>query len=103
MPEKIFFVFAALLLLQSIASLRDGFRFLRYFRSSLQRQPANFVPTVAVIIPVKGVDADLETNASNYLAQNYPGYQLIFVVSTDRDPAHALLRERLERFEHGED
>lgn len=98
MPEKIFFVFAAILALQSAASLRDGFRFLRYFRSSLQHKPANFTPAAAVIIPVKGVDAGLETNLASFLAQDYPGYQLIFAVATDRDPAHALLRERVRRF-----
>ncbi|MGE5325425.1 MAG: glycosyltransferase [Deltaproteobacteria bacterium] len=97
MPEKIFLVFAAILTLQSVASLRDGFRFLRYFRSSLQRKPANFTPAAAIIVPVKGVDPDLETNLASFLTQDYPGYQLIFAVSTDRDPAHALLRERVRR------
>ena len=99
MPERIFFVLAAILALQSIASLRDGFRFLRYFRSSLRQTPGNFTPSAAIIVPVKGIDADLETNIADYLAQDYPGYQLIFVVSSESDPAHALLRECVQRYQ----
>jgi ceramide glucosyltransferase len=99
LSEKIFFIFAALLVLQSVASLRDGFRFLRYLRSSLRREPGNYAPTAAVIIPVKGVDPGLEANISKHLAQDYPGYQLVFVVASERDPAYAVLQERLNQFQ----
>ncbi len=99
MPEKIFFIFSALLLLQSAAALRDGFRFLRYFRASLRRAPEGYSPTAAVIIPVKGVDPGMETNLSKYLQQDYPRYQLILVVASDRDPARAMLDRLAARIE----
>jgi ceramide glucosyltransferase len=94
LAEKIFLIFAALLLVQSIASLRDGFRFLRLVRESRRRNPGEFTPSAAIIIPVKGVDADLESNLARYLGQDYPDYQVIFVVASERDPAHGWLRAR---------
>jgi ceramide glucosyltransferase len=97
--EKIFLAFAALLALQSIAALRDGFRFLRFVRSSLRRTPGNFAPPAAVIIPVKGVDPGFESNVSQYLKQDYPEYQLTFVVASENDPAHSVLRDSLTQFQ----
>lgn len=95
LPEKWFLVFAALLAIQSVASLRDGFRFLRFVRAAFRRKPGNFSPAAAVIIPVKGMDANIESNLTQYLTQDYPCYQLIFVVASERDPAHAALAARL--------
>lgn len=97
LPERFFLIFAVLLAVQSAASLRDGLRFLRFVRASRRREPGNFTPFAAVIIPVKGVDPGIEFNLSRYLAQDYPSYQLIFVVASERDPAHALLSARLKQ------
>jgi ceramide glucosyltransferase len=92
LPEKIFLFFAVLLAIQSIASLRDGFRFRRFVRAARNRPPGDFAPPAAVIVPVKGLDAGIELNIASYLAQDYPHYQMIFVVASERDPAHAWLR-----------
>lgn len=97
LPEKFFLVLAALLALQSLASLRDGFRFLSYLRSSLRRGPGNFAPLAAVIIPVKGIDPGFDSNLVEYLQQDYPNYQLILVVASERDPAFALLQASSKR------
>ena len=99
LPEKIFLIFAVLLAIQSIASLRDGFRFLRFVRASLSREPENFTPSAAVIIPVKGVDEGVEGNLARYVSQEYPHYQVIFVVASERDPAHALVHSLLSNVE----
>jgi ceramide glucosyltransferase len=100
LPEKIFFIFATLLFLQSVASLRDGFRFLRYFRASLRGEPGNYAPLASVIVPVKGIEPGLELNLSKYLEQDYPAYQLIFVVAEERDPAFALLKQLATKFQN---
>jgi ceramide glucosyltransferase len=92
---RIFLVLAVLLLIQSVASLRDGYRFLRFVRSSRRRPPGAFTPSAAVIIPLKGVDEGLDANLAEYLTQDYPRYQLIFVVAEEVDPAHAFLAARL--------
>jgi ceramide glucosyltransferase len=99
LPEKIFLIFAALLAIQSVASLRDGFRFLRFVRAGLRRAPGDFTPSAAVIIPVKGLDPGIESNLARHLAQDYPNYQVIFVVASDEDPAHALLAALLKKLE----
>jgi len=91
----IFWVLALLLFLQSAVSLRGGFRFLRFVRESWRKPPGNFTPPAAVIIPAKGVDADFETNLSQYLAQDYPWYQIVFVVASPSDPAYAVLAAKL--------
>ncbi len=91
----VFWVLALLLFLQSAVSLREGFRFLRFVRASWRKPPGSFAPPTAVIIPAKGVDADFETNLSQYLAQDYPWYQIVFVVASRSDPAHAALAARL--------
>ncbi|MGH9403062.1 MAG: glycosyltransferase [Terriglobia bacterium] len=92
-----FFILAILLLLQSILSLRSGFQFLRFLRKSLRLTPAPYHPQAAVIIPCKGRDEDLERNATQFLAQDYPSCQVIFVVATESDPAYAFLASLIEQ------
>ncbi len=89
-------ILALVLLAQSVVSLHDGFRFLRYVRLSRQQRRGDYHPLAAVIIPFKGVDADFDVNLSRFLSQDYPSAQMIFVVASERDPAHALLSARLE-------
>lgn len=91
----IFAVFAALLLVQSVASLRGGYRFLRFVRASRQRPRGTFTPPAAVIIPIKGWDEGLDTNLAEYWSQDYARYQLVFVVAEESDPAHAHLQAQL--------
>jgi len=92
----VFLGLAALLLLQSVWALLDGYRFLHYVRRSRQAPLEPFTPPAAVIIPCKGVDADFERHLAAYLAQDYPQYQLIFAVASETDPAYRALRDRLE-------
>jgi len=97
LPVEIFRFLAALLGIQSIVSLRDGYRFLRYLRWSRAQPPGDFTPFVSLIIPCKGVDPDFELNLTSFLTQDYPNYQLILVVASKRDPAHAVLLALLEK------
>ncbi len=90
-PFQIFLIFAALLLAQSAVSLRDGFRYLRYLRRSRSWPPGDFAPRAALIIPVKGIPQDLEVNVAAFLQQDYPRYDLTFVVEDQRDPAFSRL------------
>ncbi len=93
-----FLVLAAALLAQSAWSLRDGYRFFAYLARSLRAAPLGFHPAAAVIVPVRGVDAELERNVDALLAQDYPEYQLIFAVALESDPACAYLAERISRY-----
>jgi ceramide glucosyltransferase len=91
----IFLFLGLLLLAQSVNSLRDGFRFIRYVRRSLGRAPAEFTPRTAVIIPIKGADQETEGNIGRFLAQRYPRYHMILVVEDENDPAYSMLNDLL--------
>lgn len=95
LPIKIFLILAALLALQSFISLRNGYGFARYVRSSRRQPPGNYLPPAAVIIPLKGVGTGCELNLSSFLAQDYPRYQVVFVVASEKDPAYNLIALRL--------
>jgi len=87
----IFIILGILLLAQSAKSLRDGFSYLRYMRRCRAQDPGDYTPPAAVVIPVTGADASLETNIAAFMAQDYPQYQLVLVVCDERDPAYATL------------
>jgi cellulose synthase/poly-beta-1,6-N-acetylglucosamine synthase-like glycosyltransferase len=94
---KAFLVLGALLALQSIVALRDGYRFLRFVRKARREPPGSYRPFAALIIPCKGIDADFDANLRCFLAQEYPSYQVIFVVASESDPACEYLRDVLKQ------
>ena len=49
-----------------------------------------------MVIPCKGVDAGFDANLDRFLNQDYPDYQVVFVVATAGDLAYQKLHERLE-------
>jgi ceramide glucosyltransferase len=93
---RIFAVLAALLTLQSVLSLKDGYRFLRLLRRSLRRQPGHYAPPAVLIVPCKGIDPDFDAHVARFLTQDYPDYEAIFVVAVGRDEAHARLARLLD-------
>jgi ceramide glucosyltransferase len=88
---KFFFIPAVLLLIQSGWSLLGGLRFLRFIHKAQTRACGAYQPRVALIIPCKGLDQSLKQNAVRFLNQDYPRYQLIFVVASERDSAYDYL------------
>ena len=93
---KVFIVAGALLVLQSVWSLFDGFRFLGMIRRRLIGPRGTESPSVAVVIPCKGVDAGFDANVDAFLNQDYPDYQVVFTVATATEPAYQKLKARLE-------
>ncbi|MDT7543496.1 MAG: hypothetical protein QOE33_3400 [Acidobacteriota bacterium] len=91
----LFYSFAALLLFQSLLSLRGGFRYLRFFRRELRRGPTDFTPFASVIVPCRGVDQGLRENVAALLQQDYPAYELIFVFDDARDPSSCIVEDAL--------
>ncbi|MFL6229497.1 MAG: glycosyltransferase [Pyrinomonadaceae bacterium] len=83
----LFYFFAALLLWQSLLSLRGGARYLSYFRRELARPPADYAPHASVFVPCRGVDQGLTENLSALFRQDYPAYELVFVADDENDPA----------------
>jgi ceramide glucosyltransferase len=97
----IFVILGILLLAQSANSLRNGFSFLRYVRRCRSQEIGDYAPQAAVIIPVTGADAALEANITAFMAQDYPQYQLVLVVSDEKDPAYATLNTLVKEAAQG--
>jgi cellulose synthase/poly-beta-1,6-N-acetylglucosamine synthase-like glycosyltransferase len=94
----LFYFFAALLLWQSLLSLRGGARYLTYFRRELSRAPADFAPRASVFVPCRGVDQGLRENLAALFRQDYPAYELIFVSDDADDPALKLVERAMFAF-----
>jgi cellulose synthase/poly-beta-1,6-N-acetylglucosamine synthase-like glycosyltransferase len=92
---KAFLVLGVLLVVQSAWALVDGYRFLRIVRRRRNQPLGNYTPTAAVLIPCKGVDRDFATSLERFLSQDYPHYQICFVVATASDPVYPRLQEQL--------
>jgi len=100
----LFLFLGAALIAQSAWSLHDGYRFLAYLQRSLRAAPRGFQPAAALIVPVRGLEPELDGNVNALLAQDYPDYQLIFAVARKSDPAYNWLMARCSQppgAEHG--
>ena len=84
-----------ILLIQSAWSLGDGFRFLHLVRRGRGRPRSSYTPRVGLVIPCKGTGAHFGENLERFLRQQYPDYQVVFVVASPSEPAYAFLQRRL--------
>ncbi len=86
-----FYLFAILLVFLGYKSLRGGIDWLNYFKSELSKPETNFTPFASIIAPCRGLDDDLFENLSALFKQNYPNYEIIFVVDDENDEAAKLI------------
>jgi ceramide glucosyltransferase len=89
----VFYALAALLVWLSAKSFVNGLDYLRYFKKELARSPAAFTPFVSVIVPCRGVDDGLAENLRTIVEQEYPEYEVVFVVDDINDPAVGAIEE----------
>jgi cellulose synthase/poly-beta-1,6-N-acetylglucosamine synthase-like glycosyltransferase len=89
----VFYLFAALLVCQSLASLAGGARYLKFFRRELARPLPDFAPFASVVVPCRGPDRGLRENVRALFRQDYPRYELLFVFDAEDDPALAVVEE----------
>lgn len=80
----LFYIFAILLIIQSLISLKQGFDYLSYFQKFSYKK--DFTPYVAIIAPCKGLDTSIEQYFKSLFEQDYPNYQITFVVESSLDP-----------------
>ncbi len=88
----IFYILASLLMYLSYKSFRGGINYLDYFHQELAKPASDFVPFATVIAPCKGLEEGLKENLGALLAQDYPKYEVIFVVDREDDPATDVIR-----------
>jgi ceramide glucosyltransferase len=88
-----FYLFAALLVCQSLSSLRGGARYLKFFQRELDRPLPDFTPFASVHVPCRGIDQGFRENINALFRQDYPRYELVFVFDDADDPALAVVEE----------
>ncbi len=81
----VFYFFAAVLVWLSFKSFRGGIEYLRFFRRELAKPPSEFTPFVSLVAPCRGLDDGLEQNLTALIEQDYPDYEVIFVVDDADD------------------
>jgi cellulose synthase/poly-beta-1,6-N-acetylglucosamine synthase-like glycosyltransferase len=86
------YILAVIAILQGIVTLLDGLRAARHMRTY---RPAGGTQSnrVVVFCPCKGTDPEFEKNIQSILNQDYPNYTAQFIVESEADPAHAILRQ----------
>ena len=89
----VFYFFAAVLVFLSWKSFRGGMDYLKFFKSELGKPPSGFAPFVSVIAPCRGLDEALEENLSALLRQDFPRYEVIFVVDSETDAAVSVINK----------
>lgn len=92
----VFCFFAVILTFFSYKSLRGGINYLNYFKQELNKPQSTYTPFVSIIAPCRGVDDDLEKNLSALFAQNYPNYEVIFVVDSENDKSTPIIQKLLD-------
>ncbi|HUQ33399.1 MAG TPA: glycosyltransferase, partial [Pyrinomonadaceae bacterium] len=94
----VFYFFAALLILQSVISLRGGFHYLSYIRREMETREPAFTPYASVIAPCRGLDQGLRENLAALFRQDYPSYEIIFVTDDAQDSSLSVIKSLRREF-----
>ena len=89
----VFYVLAALVVLQSLLSLRGGVRYFNFFRRESEAPRALYMPFASVFVPCRGLDQGLRLNLLALFRQHYPAYEIVFVSDSADDPALEIARQ----------
>ena len=93
----VFYFLAAVLIFLSYKSFRGGINYLEYFKQEISKPKSNYVPFASIIAPCRGIDEDLRENLSALFRQDYPNYEVIFVVDEKTDEAVKIIEELVEQ------
>jgi len=91
----VYYFFAAVLAYLSYRSFRGGIEYLSFFRESLASPRSDYFPFASVIVPCRGIDDGMDENLTAFMSQDYPGYEVIFVVDGPNDPAVTLINRAI--------
>src|SRR5215213_6377177 len=89
----VFYVFASLLVVQAAVSLRGGLRYLAYVRRELLKGESDFAPYASVIAPCRGLDQGLRENLAGLFRQDYPAYEIVFILDSATAPPLAVIAD----------
>lgn len=98
----IFYFLAAVLIFSSYKSFRGGISYLNFFRQESAKPQSNFIPFCSIIAPCRGVDEGLEENLNALFEQDFPRYEIIFVIDSGADAAVSIIENVRENFQRGD-
>src|SRR5215204_578521 len=86
-----FYILAALLVYNSYRSFRGGLEYLRYFKHELGKPLSDYAPFATIFAPCRGVDQGMLENFDALLRQEYPDYEVVFIVDEASDEATQII------------
>lgn len=89
----IFYFFAAIMVFFGYQSLRGGIDYLKFFQTELAKPTPNYTPFCSIIAPCRGLDSDLCHNLVALFTQDFPGYEIIFVLDSEDDAAFSVIEK----------
>jgi len=87
----VLYFFSAILIWFSYRSWRGGAAYLRFFRKELSMPESTYRPFATIFAPCRGLDDGLEENLAALFEQEYPDFEIIFIVDDSADPAAAVI------------
>ncbi len=93
----VFYFFAAASVFLGWKSLRSGIAYLEFFKREINKPKSSFAPFASIIAPCRGLDADLEANLSALFQQDFPRYEIVFVVGDQSDEAATVIKKLINR------
>ncbi len=75
-----------LALLANVLNLRQGLALGRGVRTGLRMAFGAYLPPVAILLPVRGLDEGFDENVRALLGQTYPWYRLVVIADRIDDP-----------------
>lgn len=95
----IYYIFSALILLVQFPILLEGYRHFHYTRKKYRPKPVSYQPKAALICPCKGIDTTFDRNIQSLFQQEYPDYEIFFVVESVEDSAYEHLGQIIGQHE----
>ena len=83
---------------QAVVCATQVYRFLRKLNRKIRLKFATYRPRAWIIVPVKGLDDDLEGHIEALCKQSYEDYKVVAVVESKQDPAYPVLQQELARY-----
>ena len=93
----VYYFFAAILIFLSYKSVRGGIDYLNYFKRELAQPKSDYTPFCSIIAPCRGLDEGLETNLSALFRQDFPQFEILFVVDDEKDEAVLVIKSLINR------
>lgn len=84
---------AILALVANGASLVQGLRLRGHVRKAFRFALGGYLPRIAILLPVRGLDPGFDENLGAILNQAYPAYRVVVAYDDPEDPALLRLRE----------